>query len=91
MVIGGAKALPAKTGLGADNAETQIFKNAPSTASSKMAALLNDIEVKGTWLIQVLMAIVPLIGKPNGGDRPTTLAPMIFRLWSKTRRVLIAA
>ena len=65
----GSNGLPAKTGLGVDRSETQIFKNATNIASSKLADTLNNIEGSGTWPIQVLM-VVNLIGKPNGGIGP---------------------
>ena len=54
-----------------------------------LADLLNSIEQKCAWPIQVLINIIVLMGKPQGGVRPIALMPMIYRIWTKIRKPLL--
>ena len=59
-------------------------------AAFALAQLLNAIEYKCAWPAHILINIIVLMGKPPpGGVRPIALMPMIYRLWTKIRKVYI--
>ena len=48
--------------------------------------MLNDAEKDGIFPLQALLALIPLLPKPLGGDRPIFLATQFYVLWAGLRR-----
>ena len=84
-VLRGAKLL--KGSIGVDWWEVDHLKSMPYEVAQSFAILLNCVEEKLAWPVQILLNLIVLMGKPNGGVRPIALMPMLYRLWSKIRRV----
>ena len=83
-VLQGAKLL--KGSIGIDWWEVEHLKSMPQEMAHAYALLLNCIEEKIAWPVQILLNLIVLMGKPNGGVRPIALMPMLYSLWSKIRR-----
>ena len=77
----------ADTAIGCDMVEVAMWRNMSHHEASEIAQLLNMIEEAVAWPIQCLLNIIVLMGKPAGGVRPIALMPMIYRLWTKIRKV----
>ena len=58
-------------------------------AKEGIAGLLNMVEGCRAWPTHTLSNTIILMGKPTGGSRPIALMPMLYRLWSKTRKPAI--
>ncbi len=78
------------TGPCGDLWEPKWLKAMSDEAAEAMAQLLNAIEKCCAWPSHMLLNIIALMGKPPpGGARPKKLTPMIYRLWTKIRKVYI--
>ena len=86
----GLKQFKNNTALGIDHWSPRELKGLPTEAHEELATLLNDIKQNRSWPRHILYDIVVLMGKPNGGTRPIALMPMIYGLWTKIRKPLIA-
>ena len=75
-----------ETALGVDFLDVWWLKNLSNQIAGDLAEVLNSVEKLGAWLIQSMMNIIVLMGKPAGGLRPIALMPMRYRIWSKARR-----
>ncbi len=86
-VLDGALAtLKGHTGRGADGIAPRMLKCLPREGKQAMVALLHQCERQVMWPWQMLFALVPLIPKPTGGERPIGLLAMLVRLWHRCRR-----
>ncbi len=56
-------------------------------ALATLAIIFAAVERAGVWPRQVSLIVAALIPKQAGGFRPIGMAPAIYRLWSKARRV----
>ncbi len=56
-------------------------------ALGALATIFATAEVAATWPRQVSLIVAALLPKPKGGYRPIGMAPAVYRLWSKARRV----
>ncbi len=57
-------------------------------ALDALGIILAAVERSGMWPRQVSLIVATLIPKQTGGFRPIGLAPAIYRIWSKARRVI---
>ena len=51
--------------------------------------ILNDVERTLTFPAQVLLNVIALLGKPQGGERPITLTTAPYRLYSRIRKTFV--
>ncbi len=56
-------------------------------ALETLATIYATVELAAMWPRQVAMIIASMLPKPQGGFRPIGMAPAVYRLWSKSRRV----
>ncbi len=56
-------------------------------ALGALATIFATAEVAAIWPRQVSLIVAALLPKPKGGYRPIGMAPAVYRLWSKARRV----
>ena len=73
---------------GLPNVPIAVWKALPVAWLDAVARLLNLIEDEGAWPTEWLDAYVVMIPKAAGGtrprdQRPITVLPMVYRLWSK--------
>ena len=66
--------------MGADLAEANIFKKAPGPAKEALRGILHDITKYAFLSDSDTLAITMLISKPNGGERPITHTPILYRI-----------
>ena len=88
-IIAGNKQIKANTALGIDHWEGGFLRAMPEEFADRLATLLNRVEGVCAWPWSVLMSIITLMGKPNGGVRPIALLPMLYRQWTKARKPAI--
>ena len=65
-----------------------VWKSLPDPFLSRVADLLNLIELEGNWPEELLQAYVAMIPKASGGSRPQdqrpiTVLDVVYRLWAK--------
>ena len=65
-----------------------VWKALPASWMASVARLLNLVEEEGAWPPEWLEAYVVMIPKASGGlrprdQRPITVLPVLYRLWSK--------
>lgn len=73
---------------GADGWMVAELKSWPSLLFSKLADLLNDVELSGgDWPDELLLQTVSLVPKGETGDdqRPITVAALVYRAWASVR------
>lgn len=80
-----------KTGLGLDHWDPRELKGLPKEGKQELVDMLSRIETLQVWPIQSMSAIIALLGKPQGGERPITLLVMLYRIWSKIRKADVAS
>ena len=73
---------------GLPNIPIAVWKALPPVWLEAVARLLNLIEAEGAWPMEWLDAYVVMIPKASGGtrpqdQRPITVLPVVYRLWSK--------
>jgi len=71
--------------LGGDHWEPMDWQDMPEKAADGLAEILNDMEANVTVPVQILLNIISLIPKPNGGSRPVCLASLLYVLWTTIR------
>jgi hypothetical protein len=65
-----------------------VWKALPDSWMAAVAQLLNLVEAEGIWPAEWLTAYVVMIPKASGGtrprdQRPITVLPLLYRVWSK--------
>jgi hypothetical protein len=80
-VADGIRKMRADAGVGVDQWSGREWLALPSAAIKELTQLMNAIDNQIAWPAQVLQAIVLLIPKPKGGDRPICLMAAITKLW----------
>jgi hypothetical protein len=65
-----------------------VWKVLPPMWMDAIARLLNMVEAEGRWPVEWLRAYVVMVPKASGGvrpqdQRPITILPVLYRLWSK--------
>ena len=63
------KRLPTVTGTGCDHWTSVQLKAVSGAALEELSGTLNDCEMQVTWPLQVLIALIPPIGKEGGGGQ----------------------
>ncbi len=56
-------------------------------ALQSLSLILAAVEASAMWPTQVSLIVAALLPKPAGGFRPIGLAPAVYRVWSKARRL----
>lgn len=62
----------------------------PLPSLQHVAGLFNKWPTLGTFPPQLLLNVVALLGKPQGGERGIALTPIFYRLWCRIRKPHIA-
>ncbi len=75
-----------EVGLGWDCWHPRALQRLPRRLLVRLALLLMTAEVNGCWPEAILLNIIVLLRKPEGGYRPIGLMPTLIRLWSRARR-----
>ena len=71
--------------LGIDQWAPQDWQDLPQPAYEEMADIIDDVEESLAMPIQILLNIVALLPKPQGGERPVGLVSLFGVLWSVLR------
>jgi hypothetical protein len=82
------RAMCERSSPGLPNIPIAVWKVMPVTWLEAVARLLNLVEEAGSWPTEWLDAYIVMIPKSAGGSRPQdqrpiTVLPMVYRLWSK--------
>ena len=80
---------PVRTGVGSDVWSVRQWHSAPHEGKQMLTDILNDVERTLTFPAQVLLNVIALLGKPQGGERPITLTTAPYRLYSKIRKTFV--
>ena len=80
------KKTPVKTGLGFDQLSPSMLRSLSEEGKRHLLLLLRRMERELMLPAQALLNLVALIDRPDGGDRPITLLPMLYRLLIRMRR-----
>ena len=81
----------AGTGLGWDAIHPRALLRLPDATLLALARLLFLAEAHGRWPEAVLLVLIVLIPKSDGGRRPIGLFPWLPRIWMRARRCLAHA
>ena len=65
---------------GSDNWTCTELKALPDFAKSEIADALDKGIKSIAWPLQMLLNLMALLGKPNGGDRTVSKTPMLYRM-----------
>ena len=85
MVSNASYHLKNSRGLGTDRWQPLEWQEMPKKAAEALASILNQMEEKVTVPIQIMLNIIALIPKPQGGDRPICLASLLYVLYTAIR------
>jgi hypothetical protein len=88
LIQASLRAMKERSAPGLPNIPIAVWKTLPEAWHGAVARLLNMIEVDGTWPSEWLDAYIVMIPKAAGGSRPRdqrpiTVLPVLYRLWSK--------
>ena len=81
----GIKYLRNNRSLGGDFWSPKEVKELEDPRIESLKDLLNKAERTMAAPAQALMSIIPLLQKPQGGDRPVVLASLFYVIWSAVR------
>ena len=62
------------------------MKVLPVHVADELAEVLNECQQMATWPVQMMVNLMPLLGKPGGGERCVAKTPMLYRTWNRRRR-----
>ena len=79
-----------KSSKGSDHWLASELANLPDEVLSPIADAVDLGIVMLSWAHQMLLEINPELGKPGGGERTISLTPKIYRLWTKTRKMVLS-
>ena len=82
-----ALTFPTSTGTGADNLAPRALSRLDDEDLQMLADILNAMELNGQWARSLMMVIIVLIPKSDGGRRPIGLMPTVIRLWMRARSI----
>ena len=78
------------TALGPDQLSPRQLRRLPPEGVEALLRIYLDME-QGILVPEVFQqAFVALLGKPGGGERPIALMPMLYRVWMRLRKNLVA-
>ena len=78
------------TALGPDQLSPRHLRRLPMEGVEALLKLYLRLE-QGILVPEVFKrAFVALLGKPGGGERPIALMPMLYRVWMRLRKNLVA-
>ena len=84
-----AKSYPDKKVKGIDAWSTRFLATIPHHLRQGFVSLLNSVQLQMFWPIQMLLNLMSLIPKPQGGQRPIAKTPMLYRIWSIIRATIV--
>jgi len=83
------KSIKKDTALGPDHLSPKELRRLPNEGVEALLHLYRQME-KGICVPEVFkQALVALLGKPGGGERPIALMPMLYRVWMRLRKNLV--
>ena len=53
--------------------------------------MLQEAQVRRTWPAQLLLNFMAMLAKASGGERCIAKTSMLYRLWTRSRRGIVAA
>ena len=80
-----ARKFPKTTGLGWDNFHPRLLLEVGDEILDRMAALLTSWE-RSPYCGELWTIIMVFLAKPEGGQRPIGLMPLLARIWSRIRQ-----
>jgi len=83
------KSIKKDTALGPDRLSPKELRRLPAERVDALLQLYLGME-EGICVPEVFkQALVALLGKPGGGERPIALLPMLYRVWMRLRKSLV--
>ena len=76
---------PDKKAKGVDSWSTAFLRVLPDEMLQGFADSLNASQLNLVWPIQLLLNLVSLLPKQQGGERPIAKTPILYRLWNVIR------
>ena len=58
----------------------------PEPAKQALVDLLTQVEQELVWPATILLNLIILLAKPNGGERPIALIAILYRIWVRMRK-----
>ena len=86
-----ARAYGTKRNNGSDHWAAKEFAALLLEIVECFTSLVNDCVAMGIWPIQLLMNLMPVLGKPGGGEWCVAKTPILYRLWRRCTRGLVRA
>ena len=77
-----ATTYPDLKGKGADCWSTGFLRTLPLSVLEGLSDVLTRSQVIMMWPAQLMLNLMALIPKPQGGERAVAKAPMLYRLWN---------
>ena len=81
----GIKQLRNNRSLGGDFWSPLEVKALDDSYIDELLDVINEAEEKMAAPVQTLLSLIPLLQKPQGGDRPVVLASLFYVLWAAIR------
>lgn len=76
-----ALAYGSRKSRGSDHWSAKELAALPGELLGKICSLLDECVSSGVWPIQLLTNLMPILGKPSGGERCVAKTPVLYRLW----------
>ncbi len=83
-----ANSFAARTSTTYDGFHPRQLGKLSDEALDTLGLLLAAVERSGIWPRQISLIVATLLPKLAGGFRPIGMAPAVYRLWSKGRRIV---
>ena len=84
-----AHAYGSKRSNGSDHWGARELSALPVEILECFTSLVNDSVSMGIWPIQLFLNLMPVLGKPSGGERCVAKTPVLYRLWCRCTRGLV--
>ena len=84
-----ADAYGTRKSKGSDHWGAGELASLPLGAIGHFTGLLDECVAKGVWPDQLHLHVMPVLGKPTGGERCVAKAPVLYRLWCKHTRAVV--
>ena len=82
--------IPSKSRVGVDQWSTGLWRHISEESVEGLVELFKEVERTLAWPPQVYFNYIALLSKPDGGERPIGLMPMLYRVWLRARRPALA-
>ncbi len=75
-----------KRAFGIDTFGPADYRRLPRAGRQRVVDCMNEIESEACWPWQVLLVLMALLPKPDGGMRTIALLAGLVRMWAKVRK-----